>query len=381
MITTIDVDTMINLSTMLGKFSTTIAVLAAFVTTHTLTSESSYFGFGATPIYGLASGSNATESKKSLPLCAVRSSDETYATGTWVKNESIRSYPYAGNEDYEWSPRCTEMENEYLATGKVPSHLKYRWQPESCDLAPFDRKELCRRLDGKTIGFIGDSLQQQFKSSLAGLMLGHLPNKKATNPPVNKTKKGLELCPTDDDNQHSVTMVFRRWDKYQGSQEDRDTLIDIAQRSDYLLINWGVHYQPWAEMENATKDFINVLEEHWQPPQKKPERLFWRSTVVAHMHCEDSTAPLGSTENPFKGNETYHQGDILRQDLELVRPLLRGSTKLDATFLDIRKSMLLRTDGHRVVGHNGKKDCLHYCKPGPTDSWAELFYHHVVMGV
>lgn len=318
-----------------------------------------------------------------LPLCAVRSTntseDETYTKGTWLKNESLSSYPYLGGEDYTWGPICTDMEKEYLATGKVPDFLKYRWQPESCDLARFDKMDVCRRLDGKTIGIIGDSTQQHFAHSFVGLMLGHLPNNFTNPSDYNNPKQVMELCPYD--HQHSVTMVFVRWNKYQGTEEDQNVLIDLAQSSDYLLLNWGVHYQPWLDMENATKDFVSILEEHWQPPQKKPERLFWRSTIVAHDNCAASTGPLESAENAFHKNPNYNTDEIMLQDQQIVKPMLRDSTKLDATFLRIEKSTIMRSDGHRVVGHYGSEDCLHYCEPGPTDSWVELFYHHVVMGI
>jgi GDSL/SGNH-like Acyl-Esterase family found in Pmr5 and Cas1p len=344
------------------------------------------------------------------PLCKI---GQGYTKGSWIRDESIHEYPYLGGEgmwykvcltkwvgyllytdlharyklnltsaspslctDYEWGPRCTEMEKNYLATGAVPDFLKYRWQPESCDLSPFDKDNFCRLLDGLTIGIIGDSMQQQFAHSFIGLMLGKLQDEGFFVPP-DYGKLLVELCP---DSQYSVSLVFRRWNKYQGTKEDRTILGEMAQLSDYLILNWGVHYQPWSQMENSTQDFIGVLEENWQPPNKKPRRLFWRSTIAAHDNCSASTGPE-SLGHALHTNPGYNANEIMLQDKQIVQPLLKFSPSLDVTFLRIEKSTLMRSDGHRVVGHGGSEDCLHYCEPGPTDSWVKLFYHHVVMGI
>lgn len=279
--------------------------------------------------------------------------------------------------DYEWEPRCTDLQKEYLATGAVPDFLKYGWQPESCDLARFDKEDLCRRLDGLTVGIIGDSTQQQFAHSFIGLMLGKYLDKGFFVTP-DDGKLLVKLCPNS---QYSVNLMFRRLNKYQGTEEDQKVLAEMAQLSDYLIVNFGVHYQPWNEMEKATQDLTRVLEEHWQPPQKKQQRLMWRSTIAAHDNCGASTGPIEGIEHALHKNPNYNTDEIMLQDKQIVQPLLKFSPKLDVTFLRIEKSTLMRSDGHRVVGHHGSEDCLHYCEPGPTDSWVELFYHCVVMGI
>ncbi|GMY12512.1 Protein trichome birefringence-like 14 [Fagus crenata] len=41
----------------------------------------------------------------------------------------------------------------------------YRWQPENCEMPEFERSEFLRRMQDKTVAFIGDSLgRQQFQS-------------------------------------------------------------------------------------------------------------------------------------------------------------------------------------------------------------------------
>ena len=193
-------------------------------------------------------------------------------------------------------------------------------------------------------------------------------------------KLRVPLCPDDD--HHNVSLVYQRWDKYEGKEQDRAALAELIEESDYLVLNWGVHYQTWSDMEKSTDDFVGVLEKHWILPHKKPERLFWRSTNVAHANCSIATAgPLQDADTVNKVgsvvHEQYNTQEILLQDEYIVKPRLLSRLP-QTTLLRVEETTLKRPDGHRVEGFQGQEDCLHYCEPGPVDHWAELFYHHVV---
>ena len=273
-----------------------------------------------------------------------------------------------------------EKQDIYLESGTVPEFLKYQWRPYSCEILPFSKERFCEALDGLTIGMIGDSIMQQFAHSFMGRLLGNvddapyvydMPEWIDGVPYYRKTR--VPLCA---DSHRNVTLLFHRWNKYQPDTSNRRALVDIARQSDYLVLNWGVHYLPWQEMELATADFIKVLEEKWRG--KKSERIFWRSTIVAHDNCQNATVP----EKPSGKFETHHNpnyntNEILLQDELIVRQKFKESS-LNVTFLRVEMSTMLRKDGHKVIGHKGSEDCLHYCEPGPTDSWVDLFYHHTV---
>lgn len=303
-----------------------------------------------------------------------------YIHGEWIRNNSINAYPYLSTSDDEWGPLCMEMQNRYLESGIVPDFLKYQWRPYTCDILPFSRENFCEALDGLTIGTIGDSIMQQFAHSFMGRLLGEVDSlpyvygepEWFNNVPY-YAKVRVPLCP---DTAHNATLLFHRWNKYQPNPSNRQALIDIARESDYLILNWGVHYLPWREMEEATDDFISILEQHWR--NKKSERIFWRSTIVAHDNCQNATLPDKSTgQFETHKNPNYNTDEILLQDEFIVRPRFQQS-RLNVTFLRVEQSTMLRKDGHRVVGHKGTEDCLHYCEPGPTDSWVDLFHHHVL---
>jgi len=352
---------------------------------------------------------------------------DEYSNGRWVYYDDDSStssnnvgYPYWSDPDPVWGPRCTQLQQKYQESGEnkelLPDFLRYKWHPNSnCEMAlqhgrTWDKSRFCQQLAGKTIGVSGDSLSQQFVHSLMGFSRGSveehtkfvIPTNWGDDIPGHWVKLRIPLCSSHDsdvigtENNNSatsddVTLIYQRWDKYQGGQKDRAALTELIQESDYLILNWGVHYQTWSDMERATDDLVSVLEAHWRPPHKQPERLFWRSTNVAHASCSMATEPLGMTRNQTDStrgrngainptsviHHLYHTEEILMQDEHIVRPRLRAKLP-QMTFLRVEESTLQRPDGHRVEGFKGQEDCLHYCEPGPIDHWAELFYHYVV---
>ena len=320
------------------------------------------------------------EVKSPRPLCRTV---EEYTQGEWVRNTSIDTYPYLSGDDYEWGPMCMEMQNRYLKDGTVPEFLQYQWKPHTCDILPFSKEQFCKVLDGNTIGTIGDSIMQQFAHSFIGLFHGKIddvnfvfgePDWYDGVPYYSKLR--VPLC-QEIPNYNNVTLLFYRWNKYQPDATSRQVLGEIAKASDYLILNWGVHYLPWSEMDVATQDFIEVLRESWG--DKRSERIFWRSTIVAHEQCQNATSPEKSSAGHFDTNQNpdYNTDEILLQDEFIVRPRFLESALSNVTFLRIEPSTMLRKDGHRVTGRKGAVDCLHYCEPGPVDSWVELFYHRV----
>lgn len=315
----------------------------------------------------------ATELLKESTLPPLCQSDEDYFNGAWVFNASISTYPYLSADDDEWGPQCTDLQRQFLATGAVPDFLKYTWQPNSCRVAQFDSEQLCRIIgDNVTVSMIGDSMNQQFAHSLLGRMWhsGDMVNKFDASP-YDDGEWGLRdapLCPGI----NNAKFHFYRWNKYEPQTDHRAKVVEAVEKSDYLILNFGVHYMPWLEYETAMKDLIELLEKHVRRDEQK---LFWRSTISSHANCSDIIEP--DNELPPM-HENYGADEILLQDAEIMRPRLLQSS-LDIKILRIELNTLLRRDGHRVIGHNGASDCLHYCEPGPTDSWVDLLFHHLVL--
>ncbi|KAG9131302.1 hypothetical protein Leryth_006139 [Lithospermum erythrorhizon] len=89
--------------------------------------------------------------------------------GRWVYDDS---YPIYSSRD------CSFMEKAFNCEGngrRDKWYLKYRWQPNACNLPRFEGKYLLERLRGKRIMFIGDSLSLNQWQSFTCMLHKALP--------------------------------------------------------------------------------------------------------------------------------------------------------------------------------------------------------------
>ncbi|KAL2941767.1 Protein trichome birefringence-like 16 [Bienertia sinuspersici] len=83
-----------------------------------------------------------------------------YAKGRWVVDK--RRPLYSGLKCKQW---LSEMWACRLTQRPDFGYESYRWQPADCDMPDFERSAFLKRMQDKTIAFVGDSLgRQQFQS-------------------------------------------------------------------------------------------------------------------------------------------------------------------------------------------------------------------------
>ncbi|KAL8475545.1 hypothetical protein ACS0TY_028269 [Phlomoides rotata] len=87
------------------------------------------------------------------------------------------------------------------------------------------------------------------------------------------------------------------------------------------------------------------------------------------------TRPIGKEEMNNKGGPDLDYRKIQVEEMEIARGESRGRNKFEV--VDVTEMMLIRPDGHLGVYQGnawmkGYSDCVHWCLPGPIDTWNEL---------
>ena len=239
---------------------------------------------------------------------------------------------------------------------------------------------LCRAFANKTIGVVGDSTSQQFAISLAGFMTGDLACATRTDPPhctVPFSRQSsvygpivYELCPQHD--LASLKLVWQRLDTYPSGPLEYAKWAEVTARSDILVLNWGVHFQPEDEVRARVARLSEFIKRWWPP--RPPSHVFWRASYAALKHCPANARPLERPAN-LSRHKAFNAAEVMAQDRNIVQPAIRAA---GGTVLRVEDMTMMRPDGHRQLHGGRQRDCLHFCLPGPTDIWAHIFYDQLM---
>lgn len=132
-----------------------------------------------------------------------------------------------------------------------------------------------------------------------------------------------------------------------------------------LILNRGAHF---VDDDTLLRNLYDTL---LAVTRARPEVVVvYRSTPYGHSDCgtHQHDKPLKANEPIFTDASTvkYHWDSFSRQNA-ITRKLI-SSFFPSVFFFDIAGLTNLRIDSHYA-----SYDCLHYCIPGPLDSWLELF--------
>ncbi|XVF02500.1 hypothetical protein REPUB_Repub04eG0180500 [Reevesia pubescens] len=332
--------------------------------------------------------------------------------GRWVRNDRLKPYYRPGS--------CPYLDKDFdcQRNGRPDNgYIKWKWQPNGCEIPRLNATDFLERLRGKRLVFIGDSLNRNMWESMVCILRRSVKKKKRVYEISGRSefkKKGFYAFRFEDYN-CSVDFVAApflvkesSFKRENGSIETlRLDLMDPATSmyhdADLMVFNTG----HWWTHEKTSKgedyyqegDYVyprlKVLKAYqkalttwsrWVEKNVDSSRtqVFFRGYSVTHFwggqwnsggKCNRETEPIS--------NETYLTKYPAK--MRAVEHVLQN-TKTPVIYLNISRLTDYRKDAHPSIYRREYKteeerkaavrvqDCSHWCLPGVPDTWNELLY-------
>jgi len=297
------------------------------------------------------------------------------------------------------------------------------WIPNKDSTHEFElwsARGMCELLDGGNILIAGDSISQQFFFSLVSSLLAQSFETDSSGTYWNTCEN---ICNWKDECTGPIpincgsdlkpfTVGFARFETLDELPPNTNPpwarALDDHEIS-LLILNSGLHYyensQPVGEgLEGRVHDLLAQLTKSYPDLS-----IVWRTTPVGHAYCNHffENAPssmltnadvLESSTSSFSSSTSHCASRADGTDSRTAKVMVVDQAQMDAfgwgiisnqsenitqmvreTFpavfvLDVVPSMRFRSDSHSYDRKQGL-DCLHYCLPGPIDSWVEFLYN------
>ncbi|GAV83619.1 PC-Esterase domain-containing protein/PMR5N domain-containing protein [Cephalotus follicularis] len=329
--------------------------------------------------------------------------------GRWVYDESYPLYTHGS------CPFIDEGFNCETNGRPDKDYMKWRWQPEDCDIPRFNAKKMLELIRGKRLVFVGDSINRnQWESMLCMLMpaikdpkrIYETHGRRITKDKGNYSFKFVDYKCTVE---YYVSHFLVHEGKARIGQKRKQTLrIDTIDRgssrwrgADIVIFNtahWWSHYK--------TKAGINYYQEGNQVHPKldvstafRRALMTWASWVDKHINQRKAQVFFrSSAPSHFSGGQWNSGGHCMEATQTLTKSLgivdseksiiaeeIVKQMKTRVTMLNITSLSGYRIDGHpsiygRKVGNqysSSIQDCSHWCLPGVPDIWNEFLYFHL----
>lgn len=342
-----------------------------------------------------------------------------YSDGNWFYDPNLRtsSYDHTCKEIFKgWNCYAANKSNAL-------DIIHWHWKPKQCDLLHFDPVSFLEKFRNTNIGFVGDSLNRNMFVSLY-CSLKRVPGEVKKWRPAG-ADRGFSFLKYNLTIAYHRTNLLARYALWSASA-DGGKLESLGYKEGYR-VDVDIPESSWIEAPNFHDILVfNTGHWWWAPSKFDPEKspmLFFENgqpvippvpsdvgldMVLKHMipyvekRMASGAIKFFRSQSPrhFEGGDWNQGGSCQRQQPlfpqqaeELFSPNNDGtnvearlvnqhlSKALNGTsfqFLNISPMSELRADAHPASA-GGKKhdDCMHWCLPGLTDTWNDLFIQHL----
>ncbi|GAB4833968.1 Transducin (beta)-like 3 [Ancistrocladus abbreviatus] len=335
--------------------------------------------------------------------------------GKWVFNRS--------NKPLYTDRTCPYLDRQVscVKNGRPDSDYRYwQWQPDECTLPRFNPKLALRKLRGKRLMFVGDSLQRGQWQSFVCLVDSIIPDGD------HKSMKRGRAHSVFKAKDYNATIEFYWAPFLIESNSDLNIIADPKQRilrvdsivkhskhwvdADILVFGTYVWWMSGLRLKSLWGSFANGEEGYeelqtpvayriglktwanWVDSTVNPNRtrVFFTTMSPTHTRSEDwkrknGTKCFNETKPIMKKG---HWGSGSDKKMMNVVVEIQQKMKVPVTVINVTQISEYRIDGHAsVYTEAGGKllteeqkadplhhaDCIHWCLPGVPDTWNQIF--------
>ncbi|KAL9240399.1 hypothetical protein vseg_014624 [Gypsophila vaccaria] len=321
-------------------------------------------------------------------------------------------------------PVITQMQNCQGNGRPDKEYESWRWKPSQCELPRFNGTKFLELMSGKTLAFVGDSVaRNQMESLLCLLWQVEVPKNRGNRHMQRWYFRSKSVM---------IVRIWSSWLVHQTSEAFGDVPQGVAQLHldvpdeifmqyiptfDVVVLSSG-HWFAKQSVYMLNNEIVGT--QLWAPPKKQEMKI--NSVEAFGISVETSMAAMATHPN-FTGltilrsySPDHYEGGAWNTGGSCtgkVKPVLPGqlvengftnmmhekqvtgfnrgvkkqTNKSKLKLMDITDVFSYRHDGHpgpyrsrdpnKITkrGPDGKpppQDCLHWCMPGPVDTWNEL---------
>ncbi|KAK7271768.1 hypothetical protein RJT34_27941 [Clitoria ternatea] len=346
-------------------------------------------------------------------------------SGRWIP------YPEGPYYNNETCPLMLDAQNCLKSGRPDREYLHWRWKPDDCQLPLFNATQFLNRVRGKKMAFVGDSVGRNQMQSLVCL-LNHVSQPEDISLKYTSVLESIRFKQyfyadynftigtlwspyfvrnsDADPNGHSRNSIMKLY-----LDEVDETWANKVEDFDIVIISAGQwFFRPLLFYEKGQLVGCNKcgIENVTDLGFYYGYRMAFRTAFItltnltrykgvtilrtfSPSHFENGDWNKGGncvrtkpyTKEEMKLLDFWYVMEIYRTQVQEFKAAQKEATKRGLEFLkmDTTEIMLLRPDGHpNNYGHSKDKnvtlnDCVHWCLPGPVDTWNEFLLYMLNM--